>query len=86
MVPMLSPTNLKNGFLTRPNANGAMTLIDGQVKPDPDGSFKVITFDAFDALCDEFIIDEGLIFLLDVLIEFGDTSELFVVRCILPVQ
>jgi hypothetical protein len=36
----------------------AMTLVDGQLKPSSDGSIKLITFDAFDALCDEFITDE----------------------------
>ena len=36
----------------------AMTLVDSQVKPSPDDSLKFITFDAFDALCDEFITDE----------------------------
>jgi hypothetical protein len=36
----------------------AMALVEGQVKPSSDGSIKAITFDAFDALCDEFITDE----------------------------
>ena len=36
----------------------AMTLVTGQLTPSPDGSVKAITFDAFDALCDEFIADE----------------------------
>ena len=36
----------------------AMTLVDGHIRPSPDGSVKAITFDAFDALCDEFITDE----------------------------
>jgi hypothetical protein len=36
----------------------AMTLVDGQIKPAPDGNNKIITFDAFDALCDEFIMDK----------------------------
>ena len=36
----------------------AMTLVDGHTRPSPDGSTKSITFDAFDALCDEFITDE----------------------------
>jgi hypothetical protein len=35
-----------------------MTLVDGQLKPSSDGSIKPITFDAFDALCDEFITEE----------------------------
>jgi hypothetical protein len=34
---------------------GAMTLVASHLI---DGSTKAITFDAFDALCDEFIIDE----------------------------
>ena len=37
---------------------GAMTLISGQIKPPSGGSNNSITFDAFDALCDEFITDE----------------------------
>ena len=36
----------------------AMTLVAGQLMPSFDGSAKDITFDAFDALCDEFITDE----------------------------
>ena len=36
----------------------AMMLVDGHIRPSPDGSIKAITFDAFDALCDEFIADE----------------------------
>ena len=36
----------------------AMMLVDGHIRPSPDGSMKSITFDAFDALCDEFITDE----------------------------
>ena len=36
----------------------AMTLVEGHIKPSPDGTSKAITFDAFDALCDEFITDE----------------------------
>ena len=36
----------------------AMTLVEGHIRPSPDGSVKTITFDAFDALCDEFIADE----------------------------
>ena len=36
----------------------AMTLIEGHIKQSPDGSIKAITFDTFDALCDEFITDE----------------------------
>ena len=36
----------------------AMTLVEGHIKPSPDGSTKAISFDAFDALCDEFIIDK----------------------------
>ena len=36
----------------------AMTLVEGQIKPSPDGSIKDITFDTFDALCDEFITDK----------------------------
>ena len=36
----------------------AMMLVDGHIRPSPDGSIKAITFDAFDALCDEFITDE----------------------------
>ena len=36
----------------------AMTLVDGHIRPSPDGSTKAITFDAFDALCDEFITDK----------------------------
>ena len=38
----------------------AMTLVaDGLMSP-VDGSIKAITFDAFDALCDEFIMDEWI--------------------------
>jgi len=36
----------------------AMTLVAGQFMPSSDGGIKPITFDAFDALCDEFITDE----------------------------
>jgi hypothetical protein len=36
----------------------AMRLVAGQILPSLDGSINVITFDAFDALCDEFITDE----------------------------
>ena len=36
----------------------AMTLVSGQVGASPNGSIEPITFDAFDALCDEFITDE----------------------------
>jgi hypothetical protein len=37
----------------------AMALVAGQVMLlTPDGSTNLITFDAFDALCDEFITDE----------------------------
>jgi len=36
----------------------AMTLVAGQFTPFLDSSIKPITFDAFDALCDEFITDE----------------------------
>jgi hypothetical protein len=36
----------------------AMTLLAPQIMPPFDGSNKAITFDAFDALCDEFITDE----------------------------
>ena len=36
----------------------AMTLVAGQLMPSLDGSIKAITFDAFDAFCDEFITDE----------------------------
>ena len=36
----------------------AMTLVAGQLIPSVDGGIKAITFDAFDALCDEFITDE----------------------------
>jgi len=36
----------------------AMTLLAGHMKPSPDGSTTKITFDTFDALCDEFITDE----------------------------
>jgi len=36
----------------------AMTLVDGRTRPSPDGSTKDITFDTFDALCDEFITDD----------------------------
>jgi hypothetical protein len=35
----------------------AMALVAGQFTPAPDGSTKSITFDAFDALCTEFITD-----------------------------
>ena len=35
----------------------AMTLVEGHIRPSPDGSTKSITFDAFEALCDEFITD-----------------------------
>ena len=35
-----------------------MTLVDSQFRRVPDGTFKAITFNAFDALCDEFITDE----------------------------
>jgi hypothetical protein len=35
-----------------------MTLVAGRLMPSFDGSIKPITFDAFDALCDEFITDE----------------------------
>jgi hypothetical protein len=31
----------------------AITLVTGQIMPSPDGSLKVITFDAFDALCEQ---------------------------------
>ena len=36
----------------------AMTLVEDQTKLTLRGSTKPITFDAFDALCDEFITDE----------------------------
>jgi hypothetical protein len=36
----------------------AMRLLFGQIMPSLDGSITVITFDTFDALCDEFITDE----------------------------
>jgi hypothetical protein len=36
----------------------AMALVHGQDMLIPDGSTKPITFDAFDALCDEFITDK----------------------------
>jgi hypothetical protein len=36
----------------------AMTLVAGRLMPSFDGSIRAITFDAFDALCDEFITDE----------------------------
>jgi len=37
----------------------AMALVEGQIKPSPhNGRTKDITFDTFDALCDEFITDE----------------------------
>ena len=36
----------------------AMTLVEDQTKLTLRGSTKSITFDAFDALCDEFITDE----------------------------
>ena len=36
----------------------AMTLVSGQIGASPQGSVEPITFDAFDALCDEFITDE----------------------------
>ena len=36
----------------------AMTLVEGQTKLSLSGSIKPITFDAFDALCNEFITDE----------------------------
>ena len=36
----------------------AMTLVLGQIGASPQGSVEPITFDAFDALCDEFITDE----------------------------
>ena len=35
----------------------AMTLVEGQSRPTHHGTIKPITFDSFDALCDEFIID-----------------------------
>jgi len=35
----------------------AMTLVAGQSRPNHHGTIKPITFDSFDALCDEFIID-----------------------------
>jgi len=35
----------------------AMTLVSDRLLPSGDGSIKPITFDAFDALCDEFITD-----------------------------
>jgi len=36
----------------------AMALVAGHGVPTSDGSINSITFDVFDALCDEFIIDE----------------------------
>src|SRR5258706_2948069 len=36
----------------------AMALVEAQIMPSPAGNTKPITFDAFDALCDEFITDE----------------------------
>ena len=36
----------------------AMLLLSYHTTPSTDGSDKTITFDAFDALCDEFIMDE----------------------------
>ena len=36
----------------------AMALVEGQIRPLPGSSTKHITFDAFNALCDEFITDE----------------------------
>ena len=36
----------------------AMALVSGRLMPILHGSLKDITFDAFDALCDEFITDE----------------------------
>ena len=36
----------------------AMTLVSRQFVASPHGSVEPITFDAFDALCDEFITDE----------------------------
>ena len=36
----------------------AMTLVAGGLMPSLDGSVKAITFDVFDALCDEFITGE----------------------------
>jgi len=36
----------------------AMTLVADHLMPSLDGSIKAITFDTFDALCDEFITDE----------------------------
>jgi len=36
----------------------AMALVSGRLMPNLHGSLKDITFDAFDALCDEFITDE----------------------------
>jgi hypothetical protein len=36
----------------------AMTLVDGRLRPSSDGTIKPLTFDAFDALCDEFITDK----------------------------
>jgi len=35
----------------------AMTLVAGQSRPTHHGTIKPITFDSFDALCDEFITD-----------------------------
>jgi len=35
----------------------AMTLVADQTKAPPHGDIKPITFDAFDALCDEFITE-----------------------------
>jgi hypothetical protein len=35
-----------------------MALVTGRFMPFFDGGVKAITFDAFDALCDEFITDE----------------------------
>ena len=35
----------------------AMTLVAGQTRASTHGAIKPITFDAFDALCDEFITD-----------------------------
>ena len=36
----------------------AMTLVEGHIRSSPDRSINSITFDAFDALCNEFITDE----------------------------
>ena len=36
----------------------AMTLVSGQIGATPQSNVEPITFDAFDALCDEFITDE----------------------------